>query len=98
MPFQPGNQIGRKSRDWEAAVRRAIIGDDGKRLRGAAETVLSLAEQGERWAVEMLRDTLDGKARQAIDLQSEEGRTLAVSIVYGEAVAASLIVDADGNS
>ncbi len=51
-------------------MRRAVAADDGARLRKAAETLLDLASQGERWAVECLRDTLDGKPAQslAIDL------------------------------
>lgn len=61
-----GNQNAAKSREFEQTVRRAMLADDGKRLRAAAEKLLDLAAAGERWAVECLRDTLDGKPAQSI--------------------------------
>jgi len=65
---QPGNKNSAKGRDFEQTVKRALLAEDGKRLRAAAEKMLDLAAQGERWAVEFLRDTLDGKPAQAVDL------------------------------
>jgi len=57
-----------KRRLFERTVLRALTQDDGVRLRAAAERLLDLAASGERWAVECLRDTLDGKPKQAIDI------------------------------
>lgn len=57
-----------KRRLFEHTVRRALTQDDGKRLRQAAETLLDLAANGERWAVECLRDTLDGRPKQSVDI------------------------------
>lgn len=65
---QPGNQNAAKSRLFENAVRRALAAEDGKSLRDAAERLLKQAASGERWAVECLRDTLDGKPRQSVEL------------------------------
>lgn len=61
-----GNKNGAKSRVFEQTLRRAILQDDGVRVRAAAEKVLTLASEGERWAVECLRDTLDGKPAQSV--------------------------------
>lgn len=70
MPFQPGqsgNPSGyKREAKFRAALDRAIAQDDGKRLRGAAEKLLDLAEQGESWAVKELADRLDGKPAQTI--------------------------------
>lgn len=44
------------------------MADNGVRLRKTAETLLDLAATGERWAVECLRDTLDGKPAQSVDI------------------------------
>ena len=79
MAFEKGNQHGAKSRLFDAALRRAITQDDGKRLRQAAEKLLDLASDGERWAVEMLADRLDGKAHQSVTVtpQSPEEMSLA---------------------
>ncbi len=70
MPFKPGesgNPSGAvKSKPFFEALNRAIAQDDAKRLRGAAEKLLDLANEGESWAVQMLADRLDGKAAQPI--------------------------------
>lgn len=66
-----GNQNAAKSRKFEQAVTRALTQEDGKRLRDAAEKVLDLAAAGERWACEMLRDTLDGKPAQAVTVAGD---------------------------
>ena len=54
------------NRPFLEAVERAIAQDDGKRLRSAAEQLLSLAADGEQWAVCALADRLDGKPAQII--------------------------------
>jgi hypothetical protein len=75
--MQPGNKNAQKRKIFEGAVRRAIAGDDGARLREAAETLLTLAAGGERWAVECLRDTLDGRPRQQLSLDVADSRPVA---------------------
>lgn len=48
--------------------------DDGtskKGLRKMAVTIMDLAEAGERWAAEFIRDTVDGKPIQAIEHSGE---------------------------
>ena len=72
MAFEKGNKLGTKSKAFDAALRRAIAQDEGKRLRASAEKLLDLASDGERWAVEMLADRLDGKARQTVDITAPD--------------------------
>jgi hypothetical protein len=81
MPFEEGNKLGRKRRKFEQAIDRAILSDNGDRLRAAAEKIVDLASQGERWACEFLRDTLDGKPAQQIVATDTEGRSLAIGLV-----------------
>ena len=81
MPFERGNTLGAKSRAFEEAVRRALTQEDGKRLRDAAEQLLDLAASGERWACEMLRDTLDGKPAQAITTEGADGVVRPVQLI-----------------
>ncbi len=67
------------------ALRRAIIGDSGERLRRAAEALLDHAANGEYWAINMLADRLDGKPTQQLQALDEEGRSVAVALVmYSE--------------
>lgn len=47
------------------ALRRAIAQDNGKKLRGAVDKLLTLAEAGEPWAVKELFDRTDGKPHQS---------------------------------
>lgn len=70
MPWQPG-QSGNpegpvKAKRFYAALDRAIVQEDGKRLRTAAEKLLDLAAAGESWAMQMLADRLDGKPSQEL--------------------------------
>ena len=75
---QGNNNAGRNKPFWRA-IDRAIVQDDGKRLRQAAETLLDLAAAGEQWAVRELADRLDGKAPQAIT--DNEGNPLTIQFV-----------------
>ena len=67
---QGNNNAGRNKPFWRA-IDRAIVQDDGKRLRQAAETLLDLAAAGEQWAVRELADRLDGRASQSIEMTAD---------------------------
>jgi hypothetical protein len=81
MPFEPGNKHAAKRREFEQAIRRSLSADDYQSLRDIADKVRDLAKGGERWAVELLRDTLDGKPAQQIVATDTEGRSLAIGLV-----------------
>lgn len=75
MPFEAGNSAnpgGRPKRaklTYEALmveIKSREKGDDPRGLRKMVAKVVDLAEGGERWAVEFVRDTIDGKPAQAI--------------------------------
>ncbi len=61
-------------------LERAITQDDGKRLRGAAEKLLDLAEAGEPWAVKELADRLDGKVAQSLTLGGDPDNPIVARI------------------
>lgn len=77
MPFEPGqsgNPAGsQKLKRFYNALDRAIVQDDSKRLRAAAEKLLDLAAAGESWATQMLADRLDGKPAQTIQGPGDDG-------------------------
>ena len=54
------------------ALNRAIAQDDGKRLRDAAEQLLTLAAEGEAWAIRELADRLDGKPKESVNVNVSE--------------------------
>ena len=68
-PGQSGNPGGSpREKKFLAALERAIVQDDGQKLRSAAEKLLDCAVAGESWAIQQLADRLDGKASQQIDV------------------------------
>jgi hypothetical protein len=73
---QIGNQNAARGKIWNDHLRRAIIQDDFRRVRQAAEKLLDLAAQGEPWAIKELGDRLDGKAIQATTLEDASGNTI----------------------
>jgi len=72
MTFKKGDNPNpngaRKERRFYAALERAVLQDDGKKLRAAAEKLLDNAAAGEPWAINALADRLDGKPGQTIDM------------------------------
>lgn len=79
---ESGNPSGeRKQRRFLAALERAMLADDAKRLREAAEKLLDFAAAGEPWAIKELADRLDGKAATQIVATDGEGRSLAVGLL-----------------
>ena len=79
-----GNQNAAKSRAFYGALSRAIAQDDGQRLRDAAEKLLSLAAQGEGWAIKELGDRLDGKAHQSISGPDGASIPLSIGVTYAK--------------
>lgn len=63
----PGGTL--REKKFLAALERAVIQDDGKRLRAAAEALLTSASNGEPWAIQQLADRLDGKPTQQVDMR-----------------------------
>jgi len=84
---QPGNDNATKNKRFYEALDRAIAQDDGKRLRGAAEKLLTLADQGEAWAVRELADRLDGKPKQQVEASGPEGGAIRISIANDDSTA-----------
>lgn len=84
-PGQSGNPSGtQRPKVVQAAIRRAVADEDGQKLRRIADKVVQLAQDGERWAVEFVRDTLDGKPAQNIELDSEAGPVAIAILSYSQ--------------
>jgi len=69
MPFQPGHDINRKSRLIHGTIKRAVLAEDGARLRAGIEKMLDLFAEGDPFAMIYIRDTLDGKPTQAVEIE-----------------------------
>lgn len=82
MPWKPGEsgnpEGSSKQKRFFNALDRAIVQEDGARLRKAAEKLLDLAAEGEPFALQMLADRLDGKAVQQIDANVDGNLTVEI--------------------
>ena len=68
-PGQSGNPAGASGpKRFHAALERALLQDDGKKLRAAVEKMLDAAANGEPWAIQFLAERLDGKAQQTVSV------------------------------
>lgn len=71
MAFEPGNQLhllGRKAKRITEALDRAILQEDGKRIREGVDKLLDAFADGEPWAIQMVWDRHEGKPTQSTDL------------------------------
>lgn len=66
MGAPTGNKNAVKNKPWEEALRRALLADNGQKLRTIAERVIAKAEEGDMAAIREIGDRLDGKPTQAI--------------------------------
>lgn len=75
-----GNRNASKSKLWEDAIRRAVLADDGKRLRQIAERLLDKAVEGDVAAIKEVGDRLDGRPKQATELSGPDGAPIKASL------------------
>ena len=76
-----GNKNAVKNRPWADAINRAVLANDGQRLRTIAEKLLVLAEAGDVSALRELGDRLDGKPKQQIEASGPDGGPIVSKIV-----------------
>ena len=76
---QPGNQNGKKGKEWFDAIRKVCV------QRGAldkiAEVVVDAALKGEQWAVTEIGNRFDGKPAQSLTVSGDEDNPLRVATI-----------------
>jgi hypothetical protein len=75
---QPGNTNSQRPRVVYKALMRAVAQSDGEQIRSGVERILELFGQGDRWAAEFVRDTLDGKPKQQTEISGPDGEPIPV--------------------
>ncbi len=75
-----GNQNAVKAKIVGDALRKLAVQDDSKRLRAGLEKVMSAFEAGEPWAAQFVRDTLDGKPAQSIDVGGQADNPIVTAL------------------
>lgn len=66
MAAPAGNQNAKKGKLWSDALRKALVAEDGKKLRKLADKLVALAMKGNVMAIKEIGDRMDGKPAQAI--------------------------------
>lgn len=74
---QKGNQNRRKDKLIEAALRRELVQDPEKALK-IAQKMIQLAIDGDTTAATYVRDSVDGKPHQSVDVEHDVGENLAL--------------------
>lgn len=78
-----GNKNATKNRPWAEAINRALLAEDGKKLRLLADKIIDKALEGDVSALKEIGDRVDGKAAQAI--VGPDGEALVVRIEASDA-------------
>ena len=74
-----GNQNAIKGKMFEQALKMTLAKRPAA-LLNIADNLVTQAEAGEQWAVQMVADRLDGKAKQQIEATGAEGTPLVFTL------------------
>lgn len=80
-----GNKNATKNRPWAEAINRALLAEDGKKLRALAEKLIEKALEGDVSALKEIGDRSDGKPSQQLEHTGEGGGALVVKIEASDA-------------
>ena len=69
--FQTGNQLGTKVRVIDGMIRSVLAQDDRGKLRKAIEAQLQKASEGNLDALDWIACRLEGKAHQAVSVDTD---------------------------
>jgi hypothetical protein len=75
-----GNKNATKNKAWEEALRRALLAEDGKKLRSLADKLIERAEAGDVTALKEIGDRIDGKPSQSLEHSGPDGEPLRLVI------------------
>jgi len=78
-----GNKNATKNRPWAEAINRALLAEDGKKLRALADRLIDRALEGDVTALKEIGDRMDGKAAQAIT--GADGGDIVVHLLSADA-------------
>jgi len=80
MAATNGNQFRAGAKIISDALRKCVVQDDRGRLAKMCESLLDGAAEGDLNAAAFIRDTLDGKPKQAVEMTGEDGGPVEMSL------------------
>lgn len=84
---QPGNKNATKNKAWENTLRRALLAEDGKKLRALADKLIERAQEGDVTALKEIGDRLDGKPVQQNEITGADGDPIVLKVTSADAEA-----------
>ena len=63
---QPGNKNATKNKPWSDAINRALLANDGQKLRALADKLIDKALEGDVQALKEIGDRVEGKPAQVL--------------------------------
>jgi len=63
-----GNQNAKEGRIWRDTLRRALLAEDGAKLRRIADALVDKAAEGDVSAIKEIGDRIDGKVAQTLGI------------------------------
>ena len=99
MAAAQGNQYAAKAKMVEQALKRAAEREDWKRFHDGIEKVWDSWAKGEVWAMQFVRDTIDGKPKERVELDATPAYVEAVSGLasfVAKALTEGAVVDHEG--
>lgn len=81
-----GNDNAAKGKLFEGVLRRALMEQDGYKLRQIAEAIIAKAIDGDMMAARELLDRFDGKPKQQVEVSGDVENPLAILTVSAEAL------------
>jgi hypothetical protein len=85
VPAPIGNKNAVKNRPWADAINRALLAEDGKKLRELADRIIERAKEGDVAALKEIGDRIDGKVAQQINHAGADGEDLVVKLISSDA-------------
>ena len=71
-----GNKNATKNRPWSEAINRALLAEDGKKLRALADKLIDAAMEGDVTALKEIGDRIEGKPAQSLMLGNDPDNPL----------------------
>lgn len=75
---QPGNKNATKAKPWSEAIRKALLANDGVKLRELADKVVEMALAGDMQAIREVGDRFEGKVPQGLEHTGADGGELVI--------------------
>lgn len=81
MGAPTGNKNATKAKPWAEALNRALLAEDGKKLRALADKLVDRALEGDVTALKEIGDRVDGKPAQSLTVGGDQDNPLAITTI-----------------